>query len=134
MIPKLALPDGNELKRTVAPSRTYKLDLSSQRIAGMVDGVGAVAQMVYKVLCTERYAWLIYDWDYGMELEQYLGQNMDYVAADFHQSVIDALLVDDRIVDVHNFCFRKEQIDAVQVEFTVSSTEGKQKIAMEVPI
>lgn len=37
-----------------------------------MDGMEAVKQAVYKILQTERYKYVIYDWNYGVELEDLL--------------------------------------------------------------
>lgn len=116
------------------PSRTYQLDFNSKRIVGMVDGKDAVTQMIYKTLQTERYAWLIYDWDYGMELEQYLGLSYDYIAADLERSVTEALWMDDRVLEIRDFSIQKTRIDALCVQFTAVTTEGDTKITWEVKL
>lgn len=133
-IPESALPDISQIDVAPQPGYTYELDLSSKRILGKVDGLAAVTQMAYKTLYTERYAWLIYNWDYGMELEQYIGESMDYVIADIELAITEALQVDDRVLSVQNFKMEKTGIDALYVEFTVSSTEGDAKIGLEVPL
>ena len=132
-IPASALPDADLLDRP-EPSHTYKLDFSSKRIVGMTDGQQAVTQMIYKTLQTERYAWMIYDWSYGLELEQYLGLPFDYIMADIERSITDALMVDDRVQEIRNFTMRKTRIDALYVEFTAVTTEGDTKIGWEVKL
>lgn len=133
-IPQSALPDTSRLDTQSTPGHTYKLDLNSKRIVGMVDGRTSVTQAIYKTLYTERYAWLIYNWDYGMELEQYLGLEFDYVMADIERSITEALLVDDRIIELRDFKMKKTRIDALYVEFTAITTEGDSKIEWEVPL
>lgn len=130
-IPESAMPDVGQIDATSGPGYTYKLDLNSKRIAGMIDGRTAVVQAIYKILYTERYAWLIYDWSYGMELEQYLGQEFDFVMADIERSITEALLVDDRILEIRSFSMRKARIDALYVEFTAVTTEGDETIEWE---
>lgn len=50
------------------PSYTYKLD--DTRVRGYVDGSEAVKQAVYKILMTERYKYIIYGFNYGVELDR----------------------------------------------------------------
>lgn len=133
-IPESALPDTTQLNTVQHPGRTYRLDLASKRIVGMVDGLEAVTQMVYKTLYTERYAWLIYNWDYGMELEQYLGDSIDFVMADITQTINEALQVDDRVLSVQDFTMKKTDIDSLYVEFTVQSVEGNTRVGREVSL
>lgn len=133
-IPESTLPDVSQLGTRPEPGYTYKLDLRSKRIVGKVDGRTSVVQAIYKILYTERYAWLIYDWSYGMELEQYLGQEFDYVMADIERSITEALLVDDRVLEIREFKMKKTRIDALYVEFVAITTEGDAKIEWEVPV
>ena len=133
-IPESALLDVGQIDLLPQPSRTYELDLQSGRILSTVDGLAAATQMVYKTFYTERYAWLIYNWDYGMELEQYIGRSMDFVMADIQLAITEALQVDDRFLSVQDFKMEQKKIDALYVEFTVSTTEGSTTIGLEVPL
>ena len=132
VIPTSALPDASRLEVRAKPSRTYKLDIEGKRIVGITDGLDAVSQMIYKTLSTERYAWLVYNWNYGVELEQYIGQPYDFVAADIERAVTEALLVDNRVLEVRGFSLRRAAIDALYVEFVAVTTEGEAKIMWEV--
>ena len=51
------------------PSKTYRLDLEEGRILGMVDGQEAVRQAIHKAIITPRWKCLIYDNQYGSEIE-----------------------------------------------------------------
>ena len=134
MIPESALPDVSRLEVKPQPGYTYKLDLAGKRIVGMTDGLDAVTQMAYKILYTERYAYIIYDWTYGMELEQYLGKDMPFVMAELGGAITEALEIDDRVLQVKDFTMRKTRIDALYVEFTVATTEGESRMGLEVPL
>ena len=133
-IPESALLDVGQIDLLPQTSRTYELDLQSGRILSTVDGLAAATQMVYKTLYTERYAWLIYNWDYGMELEPYIGRSKDFVMADIQLAITEALQVDDRFLSVQDFKMEQKKIDALYVEFTVSTTEGITTIGLEVPL
>ena len=50
------------------PSRTYAVDWQTGRVSGFVDGTDALKQAIYKILQTERFAHLIYSWNYGFEM------------------------------------------------------------------
>ena len=69
MLPKT----GNILRREFVirkqPSRTYRL--KDGRLQGCVDGREAVQQAIYCILNTERFDWLIYNWNYGVEPVSY---------------------------------------------------------------
>ncbi len=56
------------------PSKTYKLDLDKGRIMGMVDGQEAVRQAIRKAIITPRFKCLIYNSQYGSEIEEAITQ------------------------------------------------------------
>lgn len=85
------------------PSKTYRLDNDGKRIAGTVDGKDAVLQSIRKLLTTDKYAWEIYDWAYGNELYTLIGMSKDYISVEAPRLIREALLVDDRIIDVTDF-------------------------------
>jgi len=132
-IPESALPDVSAFSEEQSPGKTYRLDLNNKRIAGIIDDLDAIAQAAYKILYTERYAWLIYDWTYGMQIEQYIGKSMPFVIADLQEAITEALQVDDRIVAVQDFKIEKTQLDALYVEFTVISNVGSTEINFTLP-
>ena len=55
------------------PSKTYRI--VGDRIEGFCDGKQAVMQAIDLMLNTERWRHLIYSGDYGVELEELLGQS-----------------------------------------------------------
>lgn len=87
------------------PSKTFHLDIENQRVAGTVDGLGAVRQAINCILHTERFKWLIYSWNYGVELDQLFGQPMGLVKSKLKKRIREALMQDDRILSVDNFSF-----------------------------
>lgn len=123
----------NSLKPTtqivVVPSKTYKMN--EERIAGYVDGLEAVKQAICHILMVERYSCLIYDDNYGVELEQYIGQDIEFLKATIESTLKEALTQDLRIKDVIVTNI-KELENIILVKFTVKSTYGD--IQMEVNI
>jgi phage baseplate assembly protein W len=116
-------PDDGAINAEAAADKTYKIDFGKERIMGYADGIEAVKQAVEKILLTERFQYLIYDSDYGVELESLIGQPQGYVKADIKRRVTEALLQDDRIKDVTDFDIQFEG-DIVNVSFTVISVYG----------
>lgn len=106
------------------PSLTWQLDLNSGRIKGQIDGADAIRQAIEKILLTERYAYRIYSWNYGVELVFYIGKDTDFVMADAERSIRDALLQDDRILNIYNFKTELVEKESVKVSFTVETTSG----------
>ena len=117
-----------ELVETSYPSRTYALDIKSGRISGFVDNQEAYIQFVNKLIQTERYAYVIYSEDYGVEIESLIGQDFDYVKATIKANIIDALLADDRTVSVTDFSFKGTDFDSLTFSFWVTSIYGSTEI------
>ena len=116
------------------PSLTWKLDLSSNRVKGMIDDRDAVLQAVEKILLTERYAYRIYSWNYGAELQFYIGKDTDFVLADAERTIREALLQDDRILDIEDFSVKQIDLNSVSVSFTVVSVAGSFNYKKEVQV
>lgn len=111
------------------PSKTYKM--TEDRIAGFVDGLEAVKRAIYHILMVERYSCLIYDDNYGVELEQYIGQDMEFIEATIESTLKEALTYDLRITDVIVTDIQKQE-NIVLIKFTVKSVYGD--IQMEVNV
>ena len=89
------------------PSYTWYFDLKEKVLSGTCDGKTAVMQSIYLTLFTDRYKWLIHDWDYGHELASLFGMPLTYVIPEIERLVKEALIQDDRIDDVFNFHFEQ---------------------------
>lgn len=131
MIPEDFISDV-ELEEETEPSITYKMKFKDGRIEGFTDEKEAVRQAIYKILSTERYAYPIYSWDYGIELSDLYGEDVRYVCAELEDRIKEALTQDDRIVDVTDFKFDTKEKGIVKVKFTVESIEGNIDIESEV--
>jgi hypothetical protein len=66
---------------------------------------------------------LIYSWNYGIELEDLIGQPIPYIYAETQRRIIEALMADDRITSVSDFEFSHMGGD-VAVHFTVVTIYG----------
>ena len=131
MIPEAAL-NLTELETTQYPSTTYKLDLATKRIGSKISGQDAAMQAVTKVLLTERYSRVIYSGNYGIEFEDLIGKNYDYVVADLKRRLESALLVDDRIQEITGLTFAKQVDSSLTISFAVVTIEGTFNISTEV--
>jgi len=89
----------------VRPSLTYQMEMDSHRIRGYTDGLEAVRQAVYKIIMTERYQYIMYSWNYGIELQDLFGEPVTYVCPELKRRISEALLWDERIRSVDNFAF-----------------------------
>ena len=122
------------LEEQIQPSRTYHLDLVRKRVTSMIDGQDAIIQAVRKILYTERYAYVIYSSQYGVELDRLVGQEYDFIVSDIKRTLTEALLTDNRIIGLENFEMEKTGLDTMEVNFLVNSIEGKINFSTEVKI
>ena len=122
------------LEEQVQPSRTYHLDLDRKRVTSMIDGRDAIIQAVKKILHTERYAYVIYSSQYGVELDRLIGQEYDFIVSDIKRTLTEALLMDNRIISLENFEMKKTGLDTMEVNFLVNSIEGEINFSTEVKI
>lgn len=105
------------------PTKTYKVDFSTKHISGYIDEIEAIKQSIYLMLSTERYAWLIYNWYYGVEFDTLIGKNEDYVNSEIVRRIKECLIEDDRITNVSLFELKREN-DSLNIEFMVSTIYG----------
>ena len=131
----MATSDNEELLNKyhiVGYDMMFDTNYYGERIMGYVDNLQAIKQAVYHILMVERYSYIIYSDNYGVELEQYIGRDFDYLAATIQDTLKDALMYDLRITDVIVTNIEKLKSDTVKVDFTVYSIYGN--LQMEVNI
>lgn len=115
------------------PSKTYKLHTAKNRIVGLIDEVEALKQAIFLILNIERYDYIIYSWNYGVELKDLFGKPIPYVLPEIKRRVTEALVQDDRIDSVDNFHFIVNK-GKVLTSFTVHSIYGEIETEKEVMI
>lgn len=123
----------NELEEAREVSRTYKLHTDKKLILGYTDGLDAMDQAIYKILNTERYRYILYSWDYGMELEDLTGRELEFVLPELERRIKEALMQDDRIEEVTEFRFEFEK-EKITVTFVVSTIFGDYEASKEVEV
>ena len=133
MIPQTGDDLRQDFTFTTLPSRTLKMDHDYKTINGTIDQIQAVEQAVFLILTTERYQWLIFSWDYGVELQNLIGKDPEYCIPEIERRIREALLQDDRITAVENFQFELNK-RKVLTTFTVISIFGGITTALEVDI
>ena len=86
-------------------SNTYKLNYDKNNLKGFVDNLEAVKQSIYLILNIERYEYLIYDWDYGFQISDLIGSEINSILPEIQNRITDALIQDTRINSVDDFSF-----------------------------
>ncbi len=125
------------------PSKTYALTLDTKRfeavyssgdkviyhgrIIGYTDGQEAVKQAIRKALITPRFKCLIYNNQYGSEIEAAItadDASREYIKAAVPNFVEDCLKPDSRILSISDFNFEFKD-DCAYIEFTADTIFGK---------
>lgn len=123
---------------TYSGSKPFKYKLTKDNftdtISGYVDNKEAMKQAIYHILMTERYAYLIYTDNYGVELEQYIGADFNYIKTTIESTLKDALLYDLRIKDVHVTNVTQVNTDAVLVKFTANTIYGDLQLEVNISV
>ena len=92
----------------------------------------AMRQAVYKIINTERYNYLIYSYNYGIELADLFGQPVSYVCPEIERRICEALMQDRRIIGVSGFEFDLSRKGIVHVKFEVQTIFGELTAEREV--
>lgn len=112
-----------EYEISIYPSKTYFMNLEKYRIVGTVDGIESIPQAIFKILYTERSAYLAYSDNYGIELMDLYGMPTTYVLPELERRIKEALEWDSRIESVDNFEFELKG-SSVTATFTVHTIFG----------
>ncbi len=124
MLPNLGTAINVAIQVEETKSKNYKMHLHEEYVAGYADKLEAMKQVVFKILSTERYKYKIYSWNYGVELENLFGKPVDYVVPELRRRIKEALIQDDRILDVDEFEFDTSRRRVVAVVFKVHTLYG----------
>jgi len=106
------------------PTFTYMMDMEKMHIRGNTDKLRAMEQAVYKIVFTERYQYIIYGRNYGVQLLDLFGMPKTFVIPEIKRRITEALLWDDRITRVDNWAFNIPQRGVVDASFRVVTIFG----------
>ena len=112
------------LEYTELPTTTFIIDWSSRQIAGIGTGLDAMRQAVEIILANERFRWQIYDSNFGVELVELIGDDLDYIKAEIPRRIEEAFSVDSRILSVDNYVFTETSPGVLSVSFDVQTVYG----------
>ncbi|MCI8331677.1 MAG: DUF2634 domain-containing protein [Clostridiales bacterium] len=124
MIPSTAAFLEQDFEFSEQPTHTYKMNAENNLIRGYADNLEAMKQAIYKVLNTERYQYIMYSGNYGIELFDLYGEPVSYVCPELERRITEALTWDERIQSIDNFEFKILKRGVVQVNFTVHTIFG----------
>ena len=67
--------------------KTYQVDFINQKITGMIDGIESLKQSISFILKTERYENIMYSWNYGVEFQNLIGKDYDFILGDLKRRI-----------------------------------------------
>ena len=134
MIPSVNDILSADLEVETLPSKNYKMHYDKNFISGYCDERDAVEQAIYKILNTERYDYIIYSWNYGIELKDLYGEPVEYCCPELERRIVDALSVDDRIESCEGFDFDTSKKGVILVTFQANTIYGQIEIGKAVNI
>ncbi len=123
------LPDtGTEITSTISAAsqtnKTYCMMIEDEKVIGSTDDIAAIEQAIYKILNTERYKYVIYSWNYGVELADLFGKPIPWVFSELPRRIREALVQDDRINDVTDIDLSHDGKGNVLIKFSAVTTAG----------
>ena len=107
------------------PTYNYKMNLDTGTSRGYTDGLDAMRQAIFKILQTERYQYVMYSWNYGVETLDLYGEPVSYVCPELERRITEALTWDERIKSVNNFEFDVIGKGAIHVSFVAHTVFGE---------
>jgi phage baseplate assembly protein W len=118
-------PAADEELIEVLPSKTYFLDFENGKIRSTIDGHDAIRQYIQKAVMTARSRFLIYDDDYGCEIEDILANNPSkaFLQVEIPRVISEAIEYDDRIESTSNYIVEMSE-DKITVSFDVTLING----------
>ena len=123
-----ALPEGVGLDVSLQyvgkPTKTFLIDWSSRQIAGMDEGLPAMRQAVEIIFQNERFEWQIYSSNFGSELDNLVGEELDFIESELPRRIEDAFSSDSRILSVENFEFSETEMGELVCRFDVRTVYG----------
>lgn len=105
MIPSVNPILNNDIEFVEPSSYTFRLDIDNNVVLGMTDEQDAIKQAIYLTLGTERFQWVIFSWNYGVEFDDLFGMPISWVIPEVKRRITEALLQDARIEAVDSFEF-----------------------------
>lgn len=123
MIPQGQTIRNEPIQEVQQPLKTWKIDFAQGKVVGMTDGLDAIKQAVFCILCTDRFRHLIYSFNFGQELSKAIGMSPIFVESEVNRLLNEALLYDDRITAIQNVKITVDG-DKMNVSFRVVTDIG----------
>lgn len=104
----------------------WGVDTKSGELTGsLVKGREAIKAWIWKALMTERFRYALYSWNYGSELDSYIGKMLtdEYLKTDVQLALEDTLLINEEISAIKDYSATVKG-DRLTLTFTAVTTYG----------
>ena len=130
MIPNTNDDLQNDFEFEELATNTFKLNIEENKVYGFSDGLEAMKQAIYLILNIERYEYLIFSWNYGIELADLFGQPIPFFLPELERRITEALLQDSRITSVEDFEFevKKSKVFCTFKVYTIFGEIESEKV------
>lgn len=97
----------------------------------IVEGDEAIQIWVYKALCTERFRYLAYSWQYGLEVRPFIGKVMGVQQrySEIKRIIIECLMVNPYIRSVDSVNIAHEK-DSVTIDVALTTIYGEVTVSV----
>lgn len=120
------IQDQTATSAVVEIPREYEVDFETGQLTGrIVEGVDAIKVWIWCCLHTQRFRYPIYSWDYGADMEQYVGQGLtaEYMETELRDEIEDALKVNSYITGIEDYSCTHTG-STIDAQFSVVTTFG----------
>lgn len=107
----------------------FKYDGNGQHI--IVSGNDALKIWIYKALMTERFRYLAYSWQYGLEVRPYIGKVMGVQErySEMKRIIIECLMVNPYIKSIDSIKFTAER-EKLTVDISLTTIYGEVSVSV----
>lgn len=107
----------------------FRYDSSGHHI--LLEGAEALKVWIYKALATERYRYLAYSWQYGIELKPFIGlvMSVEERISELKRIIIECLMVNPYITSIDSFDFTQDGASA-HVEIQLTTVYGEVSVSV----
>lgn len=107
----------------------FKYDGNGQHI--IVSGNDALKIWIYKALMTERFRYLAYSWQYGLEVRPYIGKVMGVQErySEMKRIIIECLMVNPYIKSIDSIEFTEER-ETLTVDISLTTIYGEVSVSV----
>ena len=111
------------------PNNEWIVDFEDGGNVSPESNLETIAQAVRFALETGRFKHPIMGSNFGTIFDDLIGTDYDYIRSEIARRIMDALLIDDRIVDVRDFQYTRVENSAMTVSCTVETILGNVNIS-----